>query len=367
MAEKNIYTKDTTKDFFYSIYRENLWKFIIFGTIFALVELGLAISITSLWVESVTRLRIYIVIFSFIDIPIMILIYVKYDKLYRFAPPIIHLTVLIILFWGTEISIYSQFTTANVMIYILVMLVFANIAIIKLRTKFILFLIPQLWFMINVSMANIDKAVLVSNDVNSSIIFIISISLSAYIFKLSFQNHKYITTIESQNMKLTELTLVDSMTGIYNHNSIYNFLDKEIEYSKRYGTPLSIIMYDIDFFKNINDTFGHVYGDEILLRISEELKNNSRTTDYIGRYGGEEFLVILPNTTLTDASNKANVFRKIIEESIFKQDIKLTISGGVTQWVDQTAEQLVEYADQLMYLAKANGRNKVESNANPIK
>lgn len=355
-----IKNKDNFEKFNYIIYKENLWKFILFGSIFGLVELGLALSTPLIFGDYVTLLRALIVAFSFLVVALMIIIYINYEKLYKLAPATVYTIILVILLWATEISIASQVSTDNIMIYLATMLVFANISIFDWRIKTVLLIIPQIWFVVNIGINITDSAKLVSHYVNSNLVLIISIMLSYYIYKLKRENYTYTTTIEKQNTLLRDLTLLDSMTGINNHNSIYTILKQEIEYSKRYKTPLSIVMFDIDHFKNINDTYGHVFGDTVIKEISNQLKERTRATDHIGRYGGEEFIIILPNTGLIDAFTKANTCRRKIEEHTFESNVTLTISAGVIEWKNETAEQLVHTADQLMYKAKENGRNRVE-------
>jgi diguanylate cyclase (GGDEF)-like protein len=314
--------------------------------------------------DYVVLLRLLIVIFSLFIIMSMIIIYRNYDKLYYLATPILYLTIVVIMFWAVEIALASQIYSGNIMIYLATMLVFGNITIIPWERKLLLFLAPFIWFLIKVTMNITVSAEIVSHLVNSSLILFISIGLSYYIYNLRKSNFKYVETIKHQNQQLLESTLTDGMTGLYNHNHIYSLLQQEINYSKRYQTPLSIILFDIDHFKSINDNYGHIYGDEVIKLVSNSLKMNTRETDYIGRYGGEEFLLILPNTTLEDAFLKAERCRKTIKSLVFKDNKNITISGGVVIWSNESVEQFVEQADVLMYQAKDEGRDKIKQQKN---
>lgn len=160
--------------------------------------------------------------------------------------------------------------------------------------------------------------------------------------------------------KLEIMAVTDGLTELYNHSYIFLRLEEEIAKAKRYQRKLSIIMLDIDFFKKLNDTYGHQFGDHVLSRISKCLKDNLRTTDIIGRYGGEEFLIIAPETGSPEAFVAANKLRKLIENIIFFHHVQVTISMGIAEWKNDTSQQLIEKADKCLYMAKKHGRNKIE-------
>ncbi len=166
------------------------------------------------------------------------------------------------------------------------------------------------------------------------------------------------------NKKLKKLYLTDKLTGLYNRFKI----DKELSLQKdnidrNYSYSCGLILIDIDYFKSINDTLGHLVGDCILKDISKFLKNNLRKTDIIGRWGGEEFLIILPFTSKDIAKKIAENLRVLIEENNFsyKMNRKITISIGVTEFSkSKSVEDTLLLVDNLLYKAKENGRNRVE-------
>ncbi|MCP4136968.1 MAG: diguanylate cyclase [bacterium] len=165
-----------------------------------------------------------------------------------------------------------------------------------------------------------------------------------------------------KNMILEEMAISDSLTELYNHNYTITRLTEEIERSNRYSQDLSIIMFDIDHFKEINDMHGHQVGDEVLSRVSAILKSRLRRVDIVGRYGGEEFLVILTNTNLEQGITTAEKIRHDIEELTWSfEGLKTTISGGVCAHENGNDVELIKKADKLLYLAKENGRNRIES------
>ncbi|MCM1003234.1 MAG: diguanylate cyclase [Candidatus Gastranaerophilales bacterium] len=162
-----------------------------------------------------------------------------------------------------------------------------------------------------------------------------------------------------------KLATVDGLTELYNHRYFQDTLKNQIETAKRYGQTFSLIIVDIDFFKKFNDTYGHQAGDAVLRQVAQTLKKNSRTTDFVCRYGGEEMSIILPNTANEEAMNNANRLCKAIAERPFQLNAtdtgNVTISLGVATFPDnaQTAQELIEYADKCLYYAKEHGRNQV--------
>lgn len=169
--------------------------------------------------------------------------------------------------------------------------------------------------------------------------------------------------LHTANQRLSELASLDELTKIKNYRSIIEKLDEELIRSQRYKTPLSIFLFDIDFFKKVNDTYGHQGGDEVLKYIGENLSLLTRKTDDCGRYGGEEFLIVFPLTPINQAQNIAERIRLFFEESKVKymnQFISFTISGGIAEFKDLiTKEKLIQIADKGLYHAKEHGRNQI--------
>lgn len=172
------------------------------------------------------------------------------------------------------------------------------------------------------------------------------------------------TEVAAYEQKLVEMNLRDGLTGIYNRRFLETKLKEEFNRHKRYGGIFSIIMFDIDFFKKVNDTYGHQCGDFILKSISSRATSLIRNVDYIARYGGEEFCCVLPETGIPAATAVAERFRAAIEHQENNFDgnlIKVTISLGVAEFNEAlvTANMLIKKADEALYRAKREGRNKV--------
>jgi diguanylate cyclase (GGDEF)-like protein len=163
--------------------------------------------------------------------------------------------------------------------------------------------------------------------------------------------------------EIKTLSIHDGLTGIYNHAFIVEALKDELERSKRYGSLLSVVIIDIDDFKKVNDTYGHLAGDAVLEKLAELYKGSLRAIDIVGRYGGEEFLAILPETDGINGYIVAERFRERIEKETFaygEETINLTISGGIAQYAyGMDVNKLIKAADDNLYTAKREGKNKI--------
>jgi diguanylate cyclase (GGDEF)-like protein/PAS domain S-box-containing protein len=163
------------------------------------------------------------------------------------------------------------------------------------------------------------------------------------------------------NTLLRERSIRDSLTNLYNHQHINELLDLTIYEANKKKNNLCLMMADIDFFKHVNDKFGHQVGDMVLVKISEILKINIRDLDLAGRYGGEEFIVILPNASLEEAYKIAETIRLSIQDYDFNLDNhKVTISIGLAQYQIENAKSFINRADTLLYQAKKAGRNRIQ-------
>ncbi len=170
------------------------------------------------------------------------------------------------------------------------------------------------------------------------------------------------TEVEAIVMQASELSNVDALTFLPNRRMIVRELQNETQRAQRYPAPLSISVVDVDFFKKVNDTYGHLVGDEVLRHVAYQLRDNVRHPDLVGRYGGEEFLILLPNTEAKEAAEQAGRLCKCVREAQFPvggQDLKVTVSVGVAQYQPgaDTWDSLLNRADTAMYKAKKNGRD----------
>jgi diguanylate cyclase (GGDEF)-like protein len=168
---------------------------------------------------------------------------------------------------------------------------------------------------------------------------------------------------------LAIVTTTDSLTGLHNRKYLHERLDSEISRAKRYQTNLSCLLFDIDFFKVVNDMYGYDWGDILLKSLAEKLKSLVRKEDVLTRYGDEEFLLVLPNTSEENAFLFAERFRRDIEKMEFipageEERHPITISGGISTYpclknVEEDANTIIRYAEHALYNAKKRGKNKI--------
>jgi diguanylate cyclase (GGDEF)-like protein len=171
--------------------------------------------------------------------------------------------------------------------------------------------------------------------------------------------------LRDQNVLLRELAVVDELTGLYNRRFFERRLAYEFERFKRYSHPLSILIIDVDYFKKVNDTYGHNAGDEVLRHLAQHAQTTLRKIDIVARYGGEEFVAILPDTDQSGALTAAERLRVAISSTSVRfgeDEICITISGGIvtiSREFSGDVESLIRFADQALYQAKAQGRNRI--------
>ena len=175
---------------------------------------------------------------------------------------------------------------------------------------------------------------------------------------------KLVKKLSEAQIHLKQVSITDELTGLRNRRYIFERLDEEFERARRSGHPLSLIMLDIDHFKKINDTHGHLFGDIVLQVVAARIKVSLRKHDLVGRAGGEEFLVICPESSLEDTLVVAERIRKVVNDEVIGNevnDVRVALSAGVTDLrdADKNFEKLFARADSALYKAKEQGRNRV--------
>lgn len=180
---------------------------------------------------------------------------------------------------------------------------------------------------------------------------------------------KNMLKIKELREKLRTLATTDELTGLHNRKYLLERMEQEISRARRYGTALSLLLFDLDFFKVVNDIYGYEWGDVLLRSIADKLKQLIRKEDIITRYGDEEFVVVLPNTSEDNAFLFAERFRKDIEKMEFipageEERHPITISGGISTYpcfrdAEEDANTIIRYAEHALYNAKKRGKNKI--------
>jgi len=187
-----------------------------------------------------------------------------------------------------------------------------------------------------------------------NLILLISLIVSVFIFSIILIVHR----IVHKHLEVDVIT--DPMTRLYNRSYFNRVVKEQINLSKRYDYNFSLILIDIDHFKNINDDFGHPGGDKVLIQFSALLKENARDVDYVFRLGGEEFAIISPQCTIDQAYIIAEKFRHLVSSADFNIERPLTISVGASQYAEsETSDEMFIRTDKALYRAKSTGRNTV--------
>ena len=182
--------------------------------------------------------------------------------------------------------------------------------------------------------------------------------ISGIVFDIS-EEKKMEELLFKQNEMLNEMSRTDFLTNLSNRRNLIEKCNYEMMRANRTNEHLSIILFDVDNFKKINDQYGHLTGDKVLTQTAGIIKDNVRITDIVGRYGGEEFMVVLPACDQEGAFEVAEKIRKAIEKAIFEKGLSVTISGGVKQYAGESIDRLFEMVDTNLYMAKQNGKNRI--------
>lgn len=190
----------------------------------------------------------------------------------------------------------------------------------------------------------------------------VCVSITDYTDTVMYQER-----LEESTRRLELMSQTDHLTQVANRRHLFDRLSQELNRVRRLGQPLSLAIMDVDHFKRVNDTYGHLCGDQVLVQLAGQLKGSLRAYDLVGRYGGEEFCLVLPNTTLQDALALVERLRVRISETQFVHGhlcLQVTISAGVTCTAGQpdtlAADALLSQADEALYRAKTSGRNQTE-------
>jgi len=204
---------------------------------------------------------------------------------------------------------------------------------------------------------------------------VLNVIHTVYVLKINFSAASFIIPviagllfgymlahIKVLSERLSTIAYTDSLTHIYNRLHFAHFLDSEIDKVRRYGGTFSIIFFDLDYFKDVNDNFGHLAGDEVLEKVTEIVAKANRSADIFARYGGEEFIILTPETNLSGALIHAERLRNDIEQYEFDGVGHISSSFGVTEFNAEKddVDSLLERADKALYMAKEYGRNRVE-------
>lgn len=242
--------------------------------------------------------------------------------------------------------------------------------ILELRNRLILFIVAIVLFAIGAGFVlsrTITKPIVrLSNAVaavgKGSLDVNVKITSKDEIGQLTGVFNKMVKELNKLHEELRISAAVDALTGAYNRNKIEQLLEWEIERAARYKSTLSLILFDLDHFKTVNDTYGHLSGDYVLKTVIRIIQEHIRKTDSLGRWGGEEFMLLAPETGMEQVAELAEKIRQRVELFAYKHMGTITISCGLAEFkVGDTIDSLIKRADDALYKAKRNGRNRVEA------
>jgi diguanylate cyclase (GGDEF)-like protein len=302
------------------------------------------------------------------NIVVYVMLRTGFSKRFK-DPSLTLLQITIATFWTMEVLYYADTTRGVAIMLYLVVFIFG---LFKLNVREFLFLsfFTVVGYTAVILLLLLNRPETVHGKLE--ILNIVSLAtvlpwfslVGGYITRLKTKVAKSLAEIKESERRYQELSMVDDLTRLYNSRHFYNQLAREIERSNRYEQPLALMMLDLDKFKDFNDTYGHIEGDEVLLRLGKVIKSCLRDSDSAYRYGGEEFTIILPMTTAEDGLGIAKRIQEEFRKEAFRpapgREVRITMSIGVGQYRPQEEmKAFVSRVDQTMYQAKQQGRDRI--------
>lgn len=349
---------DSKDAFLMEIYNENLLRAIFAAIIVIVSETVLVIFLRDK--IFCTDLIVYCIIaFNVLFFPVLCIVYKKNNASGTFLKKTVSLSYIFgLLLLYCALAVLPQDRLASINTYIMAIFGIAAFMYIQPVESFILFFSVYMGFFVVLPFYQRDGDIVTILRLNALIMNVFAWILSRLVFRmkvLSFTDKKI---IEQKNTILNEMVIRDPMTSLLNHENAFKKLSEEIRKANRIGYPLSIAMVDIDNFKHINDRYGHQAGDEVIVHVANLLVESCRNTDIICRYGGEEYMLILPDTATEEAKHLAERIRMRVETAEFINGVCVTVSGGISQYRGESIKELIYRADQQLYKAKYNGKNQ---------
>ncbi len=274
-------------------------------------------------------------------------------------------TALFVVLVAAVISVTDQLIHGQVTVYIMACVAAAVVLYLTWSQALLLYGTAHATFLFGLGLVQEDVDVLTGHYINGTIIVVLSVVITRTLYvqhRDTFRNQR---VIEEQRRRLERMATEDGLTGLHNRRYIDERIQEELQWYRRRGRVFAVAIADIDHFKRINDAFGHKAGDEVLRRLAGMLVPNVRGVDIVSRYGGEEFVVLFPETTRRVAHQICEKLRKLVETcdwGAIADGVSLTMSFGIADCTEGgTLEEIVERADLRLYHAKRSGRNRVVS------
>ncbi len=331
---------------------------------------GIFLSITAIIIEFTLQQPLWMVFPSFIILIICLLIPVLADNLEK---PIIVLILLVAFVYIPFLYFTNGGNDGVVMILFILILFYEAFylngkmlkIIISATIIFYSLLViyghyhPQYIMRYNSSFDKFIVSLLVLDSV-AIVVSIVAISVFKGYRYEHMKSVRLSQELEKQNKSLVELSIRDQLTGVYNRRHFISILNSELEYFKTYKQHFYLLMIDIDDFKQINDKHGHLFGDDVLRKVAQQLVISTREHDIIARYGGEEFVAVISHLNPDDSLTISERIRSNISKLDLRYNAKVTVSIGITSNIESDSiEEVIERADKMLYKAKHSGKNCV--------
>ena len=267
---------------------------------------------------------------------------------------------------GLSITAVDQLVNAGIAPFMTAAIIIGTVLLIRPYHATVLFVLFYLIFFFMIGLSNHESSIIISYRINGLTITLVGYLLSVLMWRNQTQVVIQQEKIKQQKDELARLAFYDPLTGLANRRLFDELVNREIDKMKQDGTTSSLVIFDIDHFKSINDQHGHIAGDVILKQLTAHVKENIRSTDSIARFGGEEFIILMPHTSTLEARNVAEKLREALSQHDFltgNKKVRLTASFGVSELSAVNNAQAGHFyaeADQALYFAKNSGRNRVE-------
>lgn len=349
------------KGFDASILGQNLIRIFVVGGVYTFFEIiGLALSSMGVFRSDIRAYVLVVVVFHVLYLPFMAVTYrKKYFQSHKAYERLTKIYYIFVMLWASLFTALVYLESADITIYSIVLFLISAVFIIDINTSSLLYMANFVVFagMVYTLVPTIAEANgLVFKALIVTVLALI-VSHGNYLARRAIYESN--TRLEEANKALSEKAKRDSLTSLYNNQYIFDFLQEKIEEVKATQEKLSVIMVDIDNFKFINDSFGHLYGDQVIKKVADVIEETIRDGDVLGRYGGEEFIVILSDTCREIAVSVAERVRGAVETIDFDRSHQITVSLGVSEYGGEEAKTLINTADINLYKAKFAGKNKV--------
>jgi diguanylate cyclase (GGDEF)-like protein len=264
------------------------------------------------------------------------------------------------LIFGIALALSDQAKTDLTYVYVLVVFAVTTVVYARPLERGILLFSVFLGFSVLLPDAQTNHEIIAVTRINTLVLNIIAWFQGNLIVRMKLSSFLSEKHLYEKNRILEGLIQKDSMTGLLNHKAVFQRLSEEINHSQRMEHPLSIIVLDIDNFKQINDRYGHLTGDKVILGVAKAIVGVIRKTDCAGRYGGDEFMIVLPNTDMDAAKSLSQRITKAMDTMRFDDNLKVSLSGGISQYRGGSEKELIQMADICLYQAKNLGKNHFE-------